>query len=154
MDRKTIRRGEEDKGATMLTIHSTSFQGLITVFVMLTCHDILSLRFSRRLTFCCLQPYQFTVFSLSCAVESLHTGVVHGVEVETVHGANRLFATVNLLKIIAYVYSDRNKGSGHRQQPEKHVWQLTVVRVNHEALVMSTTWNTKHLTADCRKDKS
>jgi len=77
---------------------------------MLTRHDIFSLRFSRRLTFCCLQPDQFTVLSLSCAVESLNTGVVHGVEVETVHGANRLFATVNLLQIIAYVYSDRNKG--------------------------------------------
>ena len=60
-------------------------------------------------TFCCLQPDQFTVLSLSCAVESLHTGVVHGVEVETVHGANRLFATVNLLQITPYAYSDRNK---------------------------------------------
>jgi len=78
---------------------------------MLTCHDISSLRFSRRLTFCRLQPDQFTVLSLSCAVESLYAGVVHGIEVETVHGANRLFATVNLLQIIAYVYSDRNKGS-------------------------------------------
>lgn len=111
MERKTtIRRGEEGSGAVMLAVHSTSFRGLTAVCIMLTRHDIFSLRFSRRLTFCCLQPDQFTVLSLSCAVESLHTGVVHGVEVETVHGANRLFTTVNLLQIIAYVYSDRNKG--------------------------------------------
>jgi hypothetical protein len=106
----TIRRGEEGSGAVMLTARSTSFRGLAAVFIMLTRHDIFSLQFSRRLTFCCLQPDQFTVLSLSRAVESLHTGVVHGVEVETVHGANCLFATVNLLQIIAYGYSDRNKG--------------------------------------------
>jgi hypothetical protein len=62
--------------------------------------------------------------------------------VETVHGANRLFATVNLLQIIAYVYSGRNKGRC-KDLVTVNIWQLIVVRVDNKALVTVNNLQTK-----------
>lgn len=50
------------------------------------------------LTFRSLKADEFAVLALSCTVERLHAGIVHGIEMQSVDGAYRFLAAVNFLK--------------------------------------------------------
>jgi len=56
-----------------------------------------------KLTFSRLQSNQLRIFTLTGTVKGLHAGIVHGIEVETVNGANCFLATVNFLQKLANV---------------------------------------------------
>lgn len=57
------------------------------------------------LTFRCLKSNQLGVFTLAGTVEGLHAGIVHGIEVETVNGANCFLAAVDFLQMSIVEYT-------------------------------------------------
>lgn len=55
-----------------------------------------------KLTFRRLQANELRVFALAGAVEGLHAGVVHRVEVQPIDGADCLFSAVHFLWVFSH----------------------------------------------------